>query len=408
MKKTIAVILVAVMFLSFGALYTNSDENSVTTHVPVAYEGNSYELIESMESDMNESFDAAYEAANSVSDTSAASSLGYVVVTDTVSADGKTDVSDAIQQLINDNPNRTIYFPDGVYLISKPICTPAEPQKSVDLQLSNYAVIRAADNWAGEALIRLGGKDAANDTHTVGSNYSLTGGVLDGRGKADGVSIDSGRETAIRNVSIKNTVVGIHIKYGANSGSSDADISDVNIIGTGKTDSVGLLVEGYDNTFTNMRIGNVFIGVHLKSSSNSLRNIHPLYYSDYTDYENSCGFFDEGSNNIYDFCYSDQFCIGFRTAGNVSSIFDNCFCFWYSSAGGKETAFKADGKFNSVVTNLRANFRDDTENAVLEADKLGGDGVFDNLLVNSDKVADKTYKYYRQGTIRWLIKCLFV
>ena len=132
--------------------------------------------------------------------------------------------------------------------------TPANPSKSVDLQLSNYAVIRAAENWSGDSLIHLGGKDAANDTHTAGSNYSLTGGVLDGSGLANGVSIDSGRETAIRNVSVKNTPVGIKVNYGANSGSSDADISNVNIIGTGATDSVGIYVEGYDNTFTNIRI----------------------------------------------------------------------------------------------------------------------------------------------------------
>ena len=33
---------------------------------------------------------------------------GYVIVTDTVKADGKTDVSDALQALIDANPNRTL------------------------------------------------------------------------------------------------------------------------------------------------------------------------------------------------------------------------------------------------------------------------------------------------------------
>ena len=56
---------------------------------------------------------------------------GYVIVTDTIPADGQCDVSDAIQKLIDDNPNRTIYFPDGLYRLDKPICTPAHPQKSV-------------------------------------------------------------------------------------------------------------------------------------------------------------------------------------------------------------------------------------------------------------------------------------
>lgn len=402
MKKLFALFSAIAIVLSIGA-FAISDK-SETAYIPVYAEEKSLEAIKAIESGMN---DAVKIASSAKGDTSAASALGYVVVTDYVPNDGSRDVADELQAVIDQNPNRTIYFPDGIYKVQKSLRTPADPKKSVDLQLSNFAVIQAAENFSGEALVCLGGKDAANDTHTPGSNYSLTGGILDGCSKANGVTIESGRETVIRNVSIKHTVIGIHVKYGANSGSSDADISDVNIIGTGKTDSTGILVEGYDNTFTNIRIGNVFTGVHLKSSSNSLRNIHPLYYSDYTDYENSCGFLDEGGNNIYDFCYSDQFCIGFRTMGNVSSIFDNCFCFWYTSAGGREIAFKADGRFNSVVSCLRSSFRDDTENSVLEVGKKGGNGVFNNLLIDSSKVQNKTYRRYTEGSAFWFIKCLF-
>ncbi len=405
MKKKIFKITAAVLSLTvavvavFGFFGADNEEYSFSY-------GGYYNEITAMESELDAAITVAEQATVSPVNVGATPALGYVIVTDYVPNDGKTDVADALQAVIDANPNRTIYFPDGIYVIGKPICTPADPTKSVDLQLSNYAVIRASADWSGdEAMIRLGGKDAANDTHTAGSNYSLTGGIIDGSGKADGVSIDSGRETVIRNVSIKHTLVGISVGYGANSGSSDADVSDVNIIGTGGTDSIGIYVEGYDNTFTNIRIGNVFTGVWLKSSSNSLRNIHPLYYSDYTDYENSCGFLDEGGNNIYDFCYSDQFCIGFRTMGDVSSIFDNCFCFWYSAAGGREIAFKADSRFNSVVTNFRTGFRDDTENSVLVVGESGGYGVFDNLLTGN--VSDNAHKIYKKESLIWIIRNIF-
>ncbi|MBE6819805.1 MAG: hypothetical protein E7516_01965 [Ruminococcaceae bacterium] len=402
MRKIIC-LLIVIFIIIFGI---STFGEKTETNIPLAYTGNSEAIIEDMQSQSDIAVERAYAAANP--DTSVVSALGYVVVTDYIKNDGTTDVADEIQNIIDSNPNRTIYFPDGVYVIGKSICTPANPSKSVDLQLSNYAVIKAAESWQeNEAMIRLGGKDAANDTHTAGSNYSLTGGVIDGSGKANAVSIDSGRESRISNLSIKNAVKGIHIKYGANSGSSDADISDVNIIGTGGTNSTGILIEGFDNTLTNIRIGNVFIGVHLKSASNSMRNIHPLYYSDYTDYENSCGFYDECGNNIYDFCYSDQFCNGFRTVGNISNIYDNCFCFWYTEAGGKEVAFRADGRFDSAVTNFRAGFRDDTENAVLIASDSGGNGVFDNLLVNKNIVSDKSYRRYKEGGIKWFINCIF-
>lgn len=324
---------------------------------------------------------------------------GSVIVN--VPSDGKIDVSDAIQQLIDDNPNQTIYFPDGIYLISKPILTPADPQKSVDLQLSNFAVIKAADTWTGEeSMIRLGGKHPANDIMTNGSNYSFTGGIVDGSGTANGISIDSGRETAVRNVSIKHTKIGIHIKHGANSGSSDADITGVNIVGTCKTDSIGVLVEGYDNTLTNMRIGGVFIGVELRSSGNSLKNIHPLYFSDYTDYGSSCGFWDKAGNNWYDYCYSDHFGIGFRNAPHISSIYDNCFCFWWAGKVFPQTVFVSDGAFESIVTNMRVGFHGDSrENVILSVKEPGGKGVFERILTDPNRITDNAHEPYVKGGI---------
>ncbi len=405
MKKVLAIVLAVTVVLSTAFFLSNKTEE---VEITPAYSGNSEQVIETLEADI-ENGEAIAEkiAENPVKDTKG-NIFGYVVVTDTIPADGKTDVADMLQALIDANPNRTIYFPDGVYLISHPIYTPADPQKSVDLQLSNYAVIRATSDFEGEALVILGGKDAKNDTHTVGSNYALEGGILDGSGKTNGVVIAGGRETAIRQVSIKHTIVGIHVKYGANSGSSDADINDVNIIGTGGTDSVGVIVEGWDNTFTNMRIGNVFIGFYLKTSANCLTNIHPLYYSDYTDFGNSAGFVDEGGNNIYNFCYSDQFANAFVTKGDVSSIYDNCFCYWYSEAGHTEVAFKAE-RFNSVVDNLRCGFRYDTRdnNHVLITEKAGGTGEFDTVLVENHKIASRTHTLYKEGSIYSFFAKLF-
>jgi len=328
-----------------------------------------------------------------------ASRLGYVIVTDYVTADGTQDLSDAIQKIIDDNPNRTIYFPDGVYLLSKPICTPAHPKKSVDLRLSNYAVLKAAENWnSDEAMVRLGAIHPANDIYTIGSNYAFTGGIVDGSGIAKGISIDGGRETKVRDVSIKHVKIGLHIKHGANSGSSDCDIMDVNIIGNGAVDSIGVLVQGYDNTLSNMRIARVQVGVMLQSAGNSMRNIHPLYTCSYEDYENSCGFWDYAGNNWYNFCYSDHFGIGFRTSMGARGIYDSCFTFWYA-ARGKQTAFRADSKFNSVMTNFNIGFhRDSKENVVLSVAEEGGHGVMDRLSVNRDLTTDDTYKTYMTGT----------
>lgn len=313
---------------------------------------------------------------------------GYVVVTDYVKANSKKDVSDKIQKIIDENPNRTIYFPDGVYLISKPICTPADPKKSVSLHLSNYATIKAMEGWAHEeAMVRLGGKDPFNNINIPGSNYYLDGGIIDGSGVAKGVSIDSGRETVIRNTSIKGVTLGIHVKFGANSGSSDADIHSVNIVGNKTPQAVGVLVEGYDNTFTNMRIAGCHVGFHIKSEANSLRNIHPLYYGSNENYDSSYGFIDERKNNWYDFCYSDEFATGFKINGG-HSLYNNCFVYWYSKRGEKHVAFHSEGAFNSDIMNMFVGFdahNATKENRILETTKPGGTGVIFNMHVGNEK-----------------------
>ncbi len=325
---------------------------------------------------------------------------GYVLITEAVAVDSGVDVSDEIQKFIDDNPHKTIFFPDGEYLLSKPIYTPANPNKSVSLKLADFAVIKAIGDWQeGEALVQLGGKDPYNNTHINGSNYSFEGGIIDGSDVANGISINSGRETAVRNCSIKNTVVGIHIMYGINSGSSDADLFGINIIGTGKTNSIGMLIEGYDNTVTNVRIGDVFVGVQVSSSGNVLRNVHPLYTSDYTDYENSCGFIDSG-NNWFDYCYSDQFAIAFRTTGYAVSKYHDCFCYWYSPKMGTHTAFKADKEFKAIVTNFTIGFNGDAEESiVLSVGAFGGNGTIENLDVDEEKTSDIVYKAYEKDAL---------
>ena len=308
---------------------------------------------------------------------------GVVNVSDFMPTDGKADVADAIQRVIDSNPNRTIWFPDGTYLLSKPICTPAHPKRSVDLQLSNYAVLKAAPGWTNtEAMVRLGGIHPANDIRTVGSCYSLTGGVIDGSGVAKGVSIDSGRETKVRNVSMKFVSVGLHIKYGANNGSSDCDISDVNIVGNKKPGSVGVIVDGHDNTFANMRIADVQTGVRLKGNGNFMTNLHPLYTNPKNQYADSCGFRDSGCNNSYNRCYSDHFSTGWFFGAKVKcSYMDGCFCFWYAKTpGARQTAICCEGRYNALSSKMYIGFwgKEGQTNSVMTVGEKGGTGILEN------------------------------
>ena len=130
-----------------------------------------------------------------------AKELGYVVVTDYVEANTDKDLADALQNIIDSNPRKTIYFPDGVYMISKPLCTSSDAKYAVSLNLSNFAVIKATPDWSSdEAMIRLGALNKKFTIWETGTNYYLAGGCIDGSGIAKGVSIDGGRETCIRNL----------------------------------------------------------------------------------------------------------------------------------------------------------------------------------------------------------------
>ena len=333
--------------------------------------------------------------------------LGYLIVTDYVDANSGKDVSDELQKLILDNPNRTLYFPDGVYLISKPICTPANPIHSVSLVLSCYATIKATDDWTdSEALVRLGAAEPFNDINTNGSNYFFEGGILDGSGKANGISIDSGRETSVHNVSIKHTMIGLHIKWGANNRSSDADIHTVNIVGAGVPGTIGVLVQGHDNTFTNMRIASVMTGFKLESGTNILRNIHPLFIFEpaleglFTE---SVAFLDEGGTNWYDNCYSDQFSTGFEVGHRTLAFFNDCFAMWYTKKGGVNTAIKAHGPFNAIFKNLKVNFLHDNENAFLKlaTGDTTGNGYIQTPVFQEELVQNKDYKLHLKDSVMW-------
>ena len=336
-----------------------------------------------------------------------ASKLGYVVVTDYVEANTGKDVSDALQKLILDNPHRTIYFPDGEYILAKPICTPANPANAVHLVLSNFATIKASDDWSdSEALIRLGAAEPFNDINANGSNYGLEGGIIDGNGKANGISIDSGRETSIHNTSIKHTIIGIHVKWGANNRSSDADIHTVNIVGAGVPGTIGVLVQGHDNTFTNMRIASVMTGFKLESGTNILRNIHPLFIFEpaleglFTE---SIAFLDEGGTNWYDNCYSDQFSTGFQVGHRTLAFFNDCFAMWYTKKGKVNTAIKAQGPFNAIFKNLKVNFLPDNENAFLclSTGDETGHGYLDTPVFQEELCQNKDYLKHLRNGVMW-------
>ena len=326
-----------------------------------------------------------------------------VVITDYVQPNTGKDVSDEIQKVIRKNSNKTIYFPDGEYVVSKAIETSGNPTHSVSLHLSDGAVIKASDDWGnGGAVVSLGGLENYNSIYINGSNYYFYGGTVDGNGKADGIDISSGRETAIRGVDIINTRIGIHIKKGANGGSSDADMRDITIRGNGRVGSIGVKVVGSDNTFTNIDIENVMTGFEIGGGGNFLRQVRAKMVIDGDEvpfgYEYSVGFSVVGGTTWLDTCSSEQFATGFSFASQTL-IFRACSASWYSSAGNKEVAFACTGDYRASIVNARVDFRADaTDRAFLNANG-GGSGVITSPMFDEALCDNDVYKNFLDGKV---------
>ena len=307
------------------------------------------------------------------------------------------DCADALQALIDAHPNRTIRIPDGVYVLSHPVATPASPKRAVSLRLDDFAVLKAAPDWAHtNAMIRLGGSHPANDNASIGSLYGLYGGYIDGSGVADGVSIESGRETRVRLVSMKRVRVGLHIKRGANGNSADADISDVNIVGNRAPDSVGVVVDAADNTLTNMRIADVCTGLEINGGGNLLTNVHPLWTNPGDQYDEGVGFRDNTGNTCYHRCYSDHFSVGWIFGPkSFNAVLDTCIAYWYSPNPGKShPALRSDGPFRAQVSGMQIGFRwTEATNTVLEVSEPGGWGFLRDLRMDSRLVNEERKAY---------------
>ena len=282
----------------------------------------------------------------------------YVIVTDYVRPNTGEDLSTFLQEIIDKNPRRTIYFPDGEYVIARPLRTSARGTKSTSIQLSDGAVIKAASgldwkNEGGDALICLGASEDANDIQSIGSYYTLIGGTLDGNGVTNGVSIDSGRETVVRNICIRNAKVGIEVKKGANNGSSDLDFEDITIIGQGR-DSVGIEVKGWDNTFSNIRIYNVKTGMDIQSEGNLVKGIYVFNEEGiFTGKTRTVGIKATGGTNWFSQCHFVNCAVGFYfTSG--SPVWDST-ATWTTNKIATQYMFQYSGR-NLTVSGCRAEF----------------------------------------------------
>lgn len=316
----------------------------------------------------------------------------YIDVSQFVEPNSKLDVYAALQEIIDNNKHKTLYFPDGEYIISAPLKTSAGAASSTSFYLADNAVIKASDNWRGgdKALIELGGAEPVNDITTPGSNYFFIGGILDGNSKAMGISLASGRESLVSKVKIINATVGVYVPDGINSHSSDMDVEDIDIIGFGGT-SKGIVSIGLDNTFTDIRISNVKVGVE-NSGGSFFRGIS-VRLDKNQPYEGTVAFSTSGVSWFYS-CTSENMQTAFHFEGGYSGSapIAKDFLIKWTEAKGAQTAFDVKGNFVSTCSNGVIDFFDaSTDNSIL---KVSGqkNGKLLDVIADTELCDETEYK----------------
>lgn len=247
--------------------------------------------------------------------------------------DGTTDDTAAIQSAIDNNPGKKIVFGSGTYLISSPIITSATDSEKVVLDLCN-AMIKASSNFTGDWMIDVGGAGTEQSYFYTYRPTGVVNGVVDGGGVATGgVRSEKTSEAHFENLFINNV-----LKYGmqldrtidGGLGSSDAILFNVNInrYGSGAPDSnsIGLIVNGYDNNIFGVRTDKFTTGIQINGGGNYFANCHPLWHNDdnsTADLQASVGFDINADDIVLVSCYSDMFLHSIEIAeGKTVSIRD--------------------------------------------------------------------------------------
>ena len=306
-----------------------------------------------------------------------------LVVTDKINVSG--DISNALQNLINNSKGRTLEFPDGTYTISKPIVIPADPDMAVSLRLSDFAVIKAADGWNHEEAMFCLCAGEIPEGKELADTFYIQGGMFDGNGVATAISVENAENFLISNVDVRNSPLAFDLKGGI------LDMENVDIVGVGGS-SVGMKVACNTSSFSNVRITNVATAVNATGANNLFKSVYATYKS---TADKAAAFIDTSKGNNYDMCTSEDFATGF-SMGEGNNIYYACYVKWSSADIKDQVAFFATGKYNSVIRTTRVDF--DFANcggAYLKVGATGGKGeVLWPMIGGKSNMTNTTYTSY--------------
>ena len=281
-----------------------------------------------------------------------------------VVGDGVTDDSTAIQNIIDNNPGKTLYFPQGDYGITTPINLYKQNDKLVNIIMDNNATIKNISNTTIETLFNVGYDENGIHNRFLFPNTSyIKGGTLDCHNTNYGIKVypllrlleisdvnfikinntgllsdyDSGNNIEVGNLHINNCYFQGLSSNESNStaiviNSTDNDIRNITIDRTKK----GITVNGWGNNFINIHATAMFTN----TPSSSQRNDTICFECNNTN-----------SWNSFNNCYSDTYAIGFKVNGSMLYLTE-CKTYWYYSDSNTIYNCVLVNNFNEEVTKL--------------------------------------------------------
>lgn len=298
------------------------------------------------------------------------------VVDNGIPNDG-SDITTALQELIDANPARTIYFPDGQYTISSSIYTNKEEGKETSFVLSKYAEISAATSFVGEFMFELNstGEAPRNNNKKV----YFEGGVLKCNSAASGIIVRGCRNATIRGTFIYDVKrVGVQIFESTYLQPADSFIDDIYVTAPiGSVGTYGIITYGSELNITNTRTARCYIGVKSYRQSVNMYGVHctqrePSYFASIDDYNGTIAFdFSEGGTADFSSCFSDNYAIGFKLPETESCSLVGCWALWYTNGGHHYAVEQLTGvNFNHMVDDIHIEFfgtATGQENVILHA-----------------------------------------
>lgn len=309
-----------------------------------------------------------------------------------VAGDGVTDDTSAIQHVIDTSPRATIFFPDGTYLVSSTITTPATDNLKVFLQLSKNAVIKANSTFSGSFVVAIGSTGTATNYESSVNNTGIDGGTIDANSVCGGVQVTKTHVAKVTNLTIINVLtIGLQIDK-SNNDSSDVYANNIDIKGINahESNAIGVVLNSSDNTLNKILTFGLHIGIQVNGGGNYLTECHPLY-SDSTQawYETSIAFDIHESNTMMTNCYSDNFSTAIQINGDYTWFANEFFAYWYTNDNVAHTGIKNKSRyFRGTVDGIQIRFPSNGTNRGLIIEESGYTSPFPDMSsVNDDYAA---------------------